>query len=361
MLVTLGQFSAQFAAASALAVLLALDPLAAVADWAVWLVDEAFGGVLHEVGYRWLGLAPLRFEFFQRSVLAAAFAAVLGPLVGTFLVNRELAMVGDTLAHTAFAGVAAGLFVNATLPVTVSPTATALVVACVTALVLETLLDRADVNADVALALLLTGGFALGSVLVTLTDGGISVGIDAHLFGSLATVSTDDVLLLAGMCVLVGGAVAAAYRPLTYVAFDPVGARAARVPVARYERLLTVLTAVVVVGAMRVMGVILVAALLVVPVATASHAARTSRGSLFAGVAFAEVAALLGVFAAYRFGTAAGGSIVLVAIAVFVAVLAAGRVRATWLGRARRRGAGDAVGAGEDRVAADAEGIDRDD
>jgi zinc transport system permease protein len=280
------------------------------------------------------GIEMLASPFMQRAYFAAVCIAFIGPVVGSFLVHREMAMIGDTLAHSAFAGVAAGLFVNAAFAVTVPPLLTALVVAAVAALLVQTLVDYAGTYRDTSLAIVLTGSFAVGSVLVTATDGGIAVGIDAYLFGSLATVSRANAAILLASSVVVGGAVAAAYRPLLYVTFDAVGARAAGLDVERYNRILAVLTAVVVVAAMQIMGVILVAAMLVIPVATATTVTGFKR-ALVAAVAAGQFATLTGVTLSYLYDVAAGGTVVLVAIAGYLGVTVAVRVRRRAVGRRR--------------------------
>ncbi|WP_049981596.1 metal ABC transporter permease [Halolamina rubra] len=289
-----------------------------------FVVDELWGGLLDALAGV-TGIELLGFPFMQRAYLAAVCVAVLGPLVGSFLVHREMAMIGDTLAHSAFAGVAAGLFVNSLFAVAVPPLLAALVVAAVAALLVQALIDAAGAYRDTSLAIVLTGSFAVGSVLLTATDGGIAVGIDAYLFGSLATVSRANVATLLAMSAVVAATVGAAYRPLLYVTFDEVGARAAGIPVGRYNRLLAVLTAVVVVGAMQIMGVILVAAMLVVPTATAA-AIRGFKRSIAVAVAAGLFATTAGVTLSYLYDVAAGGTIVLVAIGGYAASTLAVRI-----------------------------------
>jgi len=291
-----------------------------VLDVFEWVLDHVFGAGMNVLADL-LGTPMLGYPYMQRAYLAAVCIALIGPLVGTFLVHREMAMIGDTLAHTAFAGVAVGLFLNSALSLTLSPLLTAFVVAVVTALLVELLVEHAGAYSDTSLAMVLTGGFAVGSILITATDGGIAVGIDAYLFGSLATVSPVNVGILVSMCLLVGTIVTVAYRPLLYVTFDPTAARAARLNVRLYKRLVVVLTALVVVGAMQIMGVILVAAMLVVPVAAAAQVARSFKQSILLAILAGEFAAIAGVTLSYVYGLAAGGSIVVAAIAVYVAAL----------------------------------------
>ncbi|MDS0221002.1 metal ABC transporter permease [Haloarcula sp. S1AR25-5A] len=314
-----------------MALLLATEPLAVFAFVLVGAVDQLVGVVLDDLWGTSMdvlsaltGIDMLGSPFMQRAYLAAVCIALIGPLVGSFLVHREMAMIGDTLAHSAFAGVAAGLFVNAAFAVTVPPLLTALIVAGVAALLVQTLVDYAGAYRDTSLAIVLTGSFAVGSVLVTATNGGIAVGINAYLFGSLATVSRVNAAILLAMSAVVTLGVTAAYRPLVYVTFDETGARAAGLSVTRYNQLLAVLTAVVVVGAMQIMGVILVAGMLVIPVAAATST-RGFKRSVVAAVGAGQFATVTGVTLAYFFNIAAGGTIVLIAIAVYLAVTVAVR------------------------------------
>jgi zinc transport system permease protein len=305
------------------------------------VLDDVWGAALDLLAAL-TGVDMLGFPFMQRAYLAAVCVALVGPLVGSFLVHREMAMIGDTLAHSAFAGVAAGLFVNAAFALAVPPLLTALVVAAVAALMVQSLVDYAGAYRDTSLAIVLTGSFAVGSVLITATDGGIAVGINAYLFGSLATVSRANAGVLLVMSVVVGGAVALAYRPLVYVTFDEVGARAAGLPVTRYNQLLAVLTALVVVGAMKIMGVILVAAMLVIPVAAVSSV-RGFRRSVAVSVCAGQLATIAGVTLSYLYDVAAGGTIVLVAIAVYAAAKGGGKLRRELFRRRGSAAGGDAL------------------
>ena len=317
-----------------------------------WLLVDVYGtgmNLLSEL----LGVRMLGYPYMQRAYLAAVCIAVIGPLVGTFLVHRELSMLADTLAHTAFAGVAVGLFLNTALSMSLSPLLTAMIVAVGTALLVELLIDYADAYSDTSLAIVLTTGFALGSVLITATDGGIAVGIDAYLFGSLSTVSKDNVGLLVAMSLLIGTLVTVAYRPLLYVTVDATAARAARINVRLYKRLMVVLTALVVVSAMQIMGVILVAAMLVVPVATAGFVAQSFKQSILLAILAAEFAVLSGVTLAYVYGIAAGGSIVLSAAAVYATVLVVTKVDIRWVLRLLPTRLGASIEREENRIEAD--------
>lgn len=267
----------------------------------------------------------LGYAFMQRAFVAGICIALVAPLVGSFLVHRQLAMIGETLAHTSFAGVAAGLFLSAVLGTTINPNLSALVVAVLAALLIQVLSEHTDVYNDVSMVIVLAGGFALGTVLISLTSGGIAVSINQYIFGSLATLRRDDVTILLGLTVLVVAVVLVFYRKLLYVTFDESAAHIAGVNVTRMNRLLVVLTALVVVGAMQMMGVILVAAMLVIPVAAAAQLARSFKHSILLAIVAAQIAVLVGTTLSYTFGIAAGGSIVLVAIGVYAGAALTGR------------------------------------
>ncbi|MFC6835861.1 metal ABC transporter permease [Halomarina ordinaria] len=287
-------------------------------DWLLGL----FGGAACTAGRVVVGGDVFCAGYMQQALLAGLCIGVIAPLIGTFLVHRRLAFIGETLAHTAFAGVAIGLVVGTSLASPVSPYVAALVVAVGSALLVQAIAEYTDAYGDVAMAIVLFGGFALGTVIMSLDSGGLSVGIRDYLFGSLSLVTRANVGLLVVLTATVVGTVAVTYRQLLYVTFDETAARVAGVNVRRYERLLVVLTALVVVAAMQIMGVILVAAMLVVPVAAAAQVATSFRQSLALAVVVAEVAVVAGIVVSYYFGLQESGIIVLVTIAGFV--LAAG-------------------------------------
>jgi zinc transport system permease protein len=266
--------------------------------------------------------------FMQRAFIAGACIGVVTPLVGSFLVHRQMSLIGDTLAHTAFAGVAIGLFINSVLAFEVSPYITALVVAVFSAFLIQIISEYTDAYGDVSMAIVLSGGFALGTVIISLTSGGIAVGVNQYLFGSLTTVQDENVRIMLVLTAVVLFVVGTSYRNLLYITFDETGARAAKINVRWYNRLLVTLTALVVVAAMQIMGVILVAAMLVVPVAATTEVAPSFRASVLIAIVVAEAAVVIGMTFSYLYGLAAGGTIVLSAIGIYTATTVLPRLRA---------------------------------
>jgi zinc transport system permease protein len=290
-----------------------------------WLLEVWSGFVSWLAGLT--GLEMLRYRFMHRALLVGLCIGVMAPLIGTFLVHRQLALIGDALAHTAFAGVAVGLFLNAVIDLGVTPYLTAVVVAMVAALCIELISEATDAYNDVSMAIVLSTGFALGTTLISINAGGLTVSVDQYLFGNLSTVTSQSAaILLVLFCVIVG-VVAVTRNQLLYVTFDETAARVSGISVSWYNRITVMLTALVVVGAMQIMGVILVAAMLVVPVAGAAQVSRSFTGALLVSVVLAELAVVLGIAVAYYAGATAGGVVVLVAVAVYALAVVIGKVR----------------------------------
>jgi len=300
----------------------------------VWVLDR-WGDLLGVVGEQF-GIEMLTYGFMHRAFLVGILIGVMAPLIGTFLVHRQLALIGDALAHTAFAGVAVGLFVNAVFGTGFSPYLAAVVVAMVAALCIELISEVTDAYNDVSMAIVLSTGFALGAVLISLNTGGLAVGVNQYLFGNLSTVSKGNATVLVGLFTVIVLVVGITYKQLLYVTFDETAARVAGLNVPWYNRVMAMLTAMVVVGAMQIMGVILVAAMLVVPVAGAAQLARGFREALLASVVLAELAVVVGITLSFQYETTAGGTIVLVAVAIYIVAVLVGAARS------RRESTGEA-------------------
>jgi zinc transport system permease protein len=253
---------------------------------------------------------PFDRDYMQLALVAGVVVGACAPLIGTFLVQRRLSLLGDGIGHLAFAGVAAGLLLG------IWPVWAALVVAVTGALGLERLRSRGQASADLALALFLYSGIAAGVVLVGLSDS-FNAGLLTYLFGGILTVTRQDVLVVAALGVVIVTAVTVCGRALFAVVLDEESSRVGGLPVDGLNSLLAALAAVTVVAAMRVVGILLVAALMVLPVATAQALARSFRATLWLSAVVGVVSVVIGLAAARIWGLAPGGTIVLVAAAAF--------------------------------------------
>jgi len=251
----------------------------------------------------------------QLALVAGLVVGVCAPLIGTFLVQKRMSLLGDGIGHVAFAGVAAGLVFG------VWPVATALVAAVTGAVCIEWLRSRGHAGGDLALAVLFYSGIA-GGVVLTGLAGSLDASTLTYLFGSILTVTTGDALTIAVLGLVILGAVVVAWRALFAVIVDEEAARVAGLPVDALNLGLAGLTAVTVVAGMRVVGVLLVAAMMVLPVGAAQRVARSFRGTLIVAGAIGSFSAVSGLAVARVFGLAPGGAVVLVAAACFVVAAA---------------------------------------
>jgi len=267
------------------------------------------------------GTNVFRHPIMWQSMATGVLVGVVAPLIGSFLVHREMALIGETLAHTAFAGVAIGILVTSSTGWDGSLLLVALVVGIVGALVVQWLTERTDAYGDVPIAVMLSGSFAVGTLIISYGDGLTGVDIRGYLFGNLAVVTPDGARLMSVLSLIVVAGVALTYKQLLFITFDEQAARVAQLDVTGYNTLLVVLTAVVVVGAMQVLGVILVAAMLVVPVAAASQIARSFRETMYLSVIFGQLSVIGGFAVSIGLGLPSGGSIVVTAIAVYLATI----------------------------------------
>jgi zinc transport system permease protein len=261
---------------------------------------------------------PFDRQYMQLALLAGVLVGSCAPLVGAFLVQKRLSLMGDGIGHIAFAGVAAGLLLGAW------PVLTALVAAVAGAVAVEWLRSRRSESGDLALALLFYSGIAGGVVLSGLA-GSLNAGVLTYLFGSILTVSPADAWMVAGLGAGILLAVAVGWRALFAVVLDEEAARVAGLPVDALNLALATLAAVTVVAAMRVVGVLLVAALMVLPVGAAQRLARSFRSTLAWSAGLGAASAVAGLAAARVFDLAPGGTIVLVAAAVYLAAPLAAR------------------------------------
>ena len=270
-----------------------------------------------------LGTNVFQHPFMWQSMATGVFVGIVAPLIGTFLVHREMALIGETLAHTAFAGVAFGFLLVALTDWSGSLLLVALVVSILGALGVQWLAERSSTYGDVPIAIMLSGSFAVATIVISYGRGLTAINIEGYLFGSLAVVTVDGARMMTVLSVLVVAIVVLTYKQLLFITFDEQAARVAQLNVTGYNTLLIVMTAVVVVGSMQVLGVILVAAMLVVPVAAASQIAGSFRETLYLSILFGQASIVGGFAVSIHQSLPAGGSIVVVAIAIYLLTIAA--------------------------------------
>ncbi len=270
----------------------------------------------------------LQYDFMQRALAAALLVGCAAPLVGVFLVQRRLSLIGDGMGHVALAGVAIGVLTGH------EPVLTALVVAVVCAVAIELVRAGGRTSGDVALAIMFYGGIALGVVLMSRAPSSGST-LTAYLFGAITTTSPTDLAVFAVLAAVVLTTTLALRPTLFAVANDEEYCRAVGIPVTALNLILSILTAVTVVLSMRVVGLLLISALMIVPNALSQLVARSFASGMVIATALGVACALGGVAGSYYLNTPSGASIVVLAVALFGIVATVTYVR-DWARRGRR-------------------------
>ena len=281
--------------------------------WAFPFLYELLWGATCNTVDTWLVCSG----FLQRGFTAGVLIAITAPTVGAYLVNRQMALIGEALAHMAFGGVAIGLFVGAALPNFDYPLVFALVAATIAALGMQYVAVHTDGYADVPIAIMLTGGFALGIAVISY---GVTFSstVESYLFGDILFVPFENVQLMVGLALVVIATVAVTHKQLLFITFDREAARLARINVWFYDTLLIVLTALVIVAAMQILGAILVAGMLVIPVAAAMQVTNSFNRGIALSIAFGQVAVIGGILLSYYWNIATGATIILTAIVIYL-------------------------------------------
>ncbi|MFI7700065.1 metal ABC transporter permease [Nonomuraea sp. NPDC049480] len=262
----------------------------------------------------------LQEQLFQLALVAALLVGLCAPAVGTFIVQRRLALLGDGIGHVALTGVALGFLTGS------APVLTAVLVAVAGAVAIELVRARGRTSGDVALALLFYGGIAGGVMLMAIAPGGSNAKLNSYLFGAIASVTPEDIWVIAALAVAVIGVVVIFGRELFVLCQDEEMARASGLPVRFLSLLIAVTAALTVVIAMRVVGLLLVSALMVIPVATSQQLTRGFRTTMLLAMLFGVLASVGGLLAStVSAKVPPGAAIVLLALAGFVLALGVGK------------------------------------
>jgi len=260
-------------------------------------------------------LDPLAFPFFVRALLAASIVGVVCAVVGSYMVLRGLAFMGDALSHSAFPGVVAAYLLKGPFYVgaTIAAVATALAIGWVS--------RHGRLRGDTAIGVLFAGMFALGIFLFSLIPNYVG-DLFGFLFGEILGIGIADLVALSVLGVLVLVIVAVFWKEFLYSTFDPLGAAAAGLPVVRLDYLFLALIALTIVVSLQAVGIILVVAMLVTPAATAQLLTRSFGRLVAVAVTIGVLCPILGLYLSYWLNAASGATIVLVETGAFIVALA---------------------------------------
>ncbi len=264
-------------------------------------------------------LSLFQYGFVIRGLEAGLIVGAIAPLIGIFLVLRRYSLIADTLAHVSLAGIALGLLLG------VNPVISALGTTVVASLGIERLRTTKKVYGESALALFLSGSLALAIVLLSLAKG-FNSGLFNYLFGSIVTVTTSDICIIAALAVAVVGLLFAFYKELVFISFDEDAARVGGIPTRSINTVLIILAALTVSLSIPIVGVLLISALIVVPVVTALQLRMSFVRTIVCAEAVSLFSVVAGIVASFYLDLSTGGTIVLIMLGIFGLVLAVKRL-----------------------------------
>lgn len=251
------------------------------------------------------------YGFMQRAFQASFLISLLAPVLGLFLILRRQSLVADTLSHVSLAGVALGFLMG------VNPTYTTFAVVIVVAILLEYLRRVYRTYSEISIAILMSAGMAVALVLLGLNEGGSTISIQQYLFGSIVTITSEQVWMLLILTVAVLVLYLIFRRPMYVLTFDEEAAFVSGLPVQWMSVLFNILTGVTIAVIMPIVGALLVSAILVLPAAISMRLSKSFNGVILIGILIALVGMFSGLTVSYEYGTPPGATIALIYVAVF--------------------------------------------
>ncbi|PIQ35888.1 MAG: metal ABC transporter permease [Candidatus Yonathbacteria bacterium CG17_big_fil_post_rev_8_21_14_2_50_43_9] len=252
-----------------------------------------------------------QYDFMIRAFEAGIAIGIVAPLIGMFLVVRRYSLMADTLAHVSFAGVAIGLLLK------INPIFSAIGLSVIAGFGIEYLRNSRRISGESVLAIFLSGSLAIAVIILSLAKG-FNANLFSYLFGSISTVTATDLVVIITLATIVFIDVVFLYKELFFTSFDTELAEASGLPVKMINLTMVTLAAVAVAISIRIVGVLLIGALMVIPVISAMQYGRGFRFTLILSVIFSIVSVILGLFASYYYNLASGGAIVVVALIIFL-------------------------------------------
>lgn len=249
-------------------------------------------------------------DFMRNAFMAGIVISILCPIIGLFIVLRRNSMIGDTLSHSSFAGVAIGLVIG------VNPLITAFLFTSFCALLIEFLRGYYKKYAELVMSIVLT--LSLGIAIILITSGKAAAKVNSFLFGSILTVSKSDIIIIIISGIICLSVLALIYNKLIYVTFDEDGAKTAGINVKLINYLFTLLVGATISLSIRIMGVLVISSIIVVPVATAIQLKKNFNKTLIYSVIFGFIDIMLGLVLSYTLNSAPGGTIALTSVITLV-------------------------------------------
>lgn len=256
-------------------------------------------------------LEPLQYDFMQRSLIVAVLVGILCAVVGSYLMVQRLALLGDAISHSVMPGLAIAFALGMNIFVG------AFIAGVISTLLIALIHTRSPVKEDTAMGIVFSAFFALGITLITVIQKDNKVDLNHFLFGNILGVSWEDVISTVVIAAIVITIIVLLFKELQFFTFDPAGAQAAGLPVNLLNFGLMVLIALTIVASLKVVGVILVLALLVTPGATAYLLVKRLHQMMLLGAILSVIASISGMYLSYYYNLPSGPAVVLVSAGFF--------------------------------------------
>tara|TARA_B100002052_G_C15840063_1_gene579732 strand:- start:212 stop:1072 length:861 start_codon:yes stop_codon:yes gene_type:complete len=256
---------------------------------------------------------PFTYNFMLRSLVVAIAVGFMLPLLGAYVINRNLGFMGDALAHSAFPAMILGLVIGVNIFVAAIPGI------IIMALLLGYIVNKSKIGEDTAIGILFSSLFALGFILLSIYDT-IPLNIEDVLFGQILGVSNNDVLVTFILLIIVVITSLIFYKQFLFISFDPIGARVSGLKVNLLDNVFLIVLSLAIIGALQSVGIILVLSMLITPAAAAKLIMKTFVGSMIAGSIFGIMASVIGLYLSYYLNFPSGPSMALTAVSIFAIV-----------------------------------------
>jgi zinc transport system permease protein len=255
----------------------------------------------------------LEYSFMKNALTAGALISILCPTVGVFLVLRRYSMMGDTLSHSSFAGIAIGLIFG------FNPLLSAFIFTSICGILIEVLRSYYKKYAELVMSIVLT--FSLGIAIILISTGKAGANVNTYLFGSILTVSLNDLYTITALSIFSIILFIYLYYKLLYITFDEEGAFTSGVNVKRINYLFTLIVGATIAVSIRIMGILVISSMIVLPVATALQLRKSFKHTLFYSILFGFLDIIVGLVSSYYIDSAPGGTIALTSVIVLIIVL----------------------------------------
>lgn len=259
-------------------------------------------------------MSVFSYPFMQRAFLIGIIISIICSSMGIFLVLRRFSMVGDTLSHTALAGVAIGMITN------IYPVYTAIITTLAASLIVEKLRKEYREYAELSLAIVLAAGIGFASLLISIGKNK-TIGIMNYMFGSISLVTEEDLKIAMLLGAIIIATILLFFRALFYITFDETDAQIRGIPIKRMNTLFSMLVAITITLSMRIVGILLVSSMMTVPVATSIQIAKSFKKAFIFTNIFGMVSVIIGLIASFYLDVAPGGAIVVVSLIILFFVI----------------------------------------